>query len=411
VEPQNLNPDNQTSLPITDLSSPSQLNPQNTIQPSPFPPNPPKKFPIKALLGIILIFVLVVIAFLFTRNLPAKNAAISQANPSSSIIPTISPASNPTLNWKTFSNKDFQINYPAGWLVGPFTPDKQQSETASKSGEILIASYFVPEDPFRAIVDKEIRIDFAIHELNQDTNETLEKYVSSLDIVLNALPKKLSQEEIKIDNYPAIKITSQLTTDFEGKTVTITYIYYHVQVGNQVYSISYNSNPQNQDKVNIAELIIRTLKFTPKPTPNQTTDLWQPYCDQNNIDTLNIPVVTGNSITEVARSAVGNYFINRNLNNPQQVQTLTAEEKIYAEDFITKKLNQKIVPNTSVPISCKLIEEAAIKARLLTISQKQNLKTYSQRVSNLQIQQWLQDILDSTTPPGGLQPILIPVGH
>lgn len=85
----------------------------------------------------------------------------------------------------------------------------------------------------------------------------------------------------------------------------------------------------------------------------------------------------GNGSTHLARRALANY-LEKNADS-----SLTAEHKIYIEDYLRKNVSVRgtITTNTSIEFSKALISQAIEKSKTLNDRQLQNLKKYSARVS------------------------------
>lgn len=141
-----------------------------------------------------------------------------------------------------------------------------------------------------------------------------------------------------------------------------------------------------------------------------TSGLWERVCGRNGINVFEVEVRAGEGLALVARRAIAAYFNALAFSAmPATTIVLTPEEKTYAEDYITAKLIglQGLKLGEKVKVECKLVEEATIKARLLTINQKQNLKQFSEGVTDFQILKMIQDVINQTSVPGGLKPIII----
>jgi hypothetical protein len=88
--------------------------------------------------------------------------------------------------------------------------------------------------------------------------------------------------------------------------------------------------------------------------------------------------IKGDGTTRLARRALANY-LEKNPNS-----TLTAEHKIYIEDFLRKNVPQKrVFVGTSVEFSKSLIQDAITKSMNLNDKQLQNLHKYAVRVPSL----------------------------
>lgn len=88
----------------------------------------------------------------------------------------------------------------------------------------------------------------------------------------------------------------------------------------------------------------------------------------------------GDSLTKLARKALADYLEK----NPDSA--LTAEHKIYIEDYLRKNVSHKghVGIGTSVEFSKSLISDAISKSKNLNDSQLKNLHKYAVRVPSLQ---------------------------
>jgi hypothetical protein len=89
--------------------------------------------------------------------------------------------------------------------------------------------------------------------------------------------------------------------------------------------------------------------------------------------------VSGDSRTTLARKALASYL---EKNNDSE---LTAEHKIYIEDYLRKNVSYTggVNVGTEISFSKNLIKDSIEKAKTLTDSQLENLKKYSARVPSL----------------------------
>ncbi|PIR73786.1 MAG: hypothetical protein COU40_00755 [Candidatus Moranbacteria bacterium CG10_big_fil_rev_8_21_14_0_10_35_21] len=89
--------------------------------------------------------------------------------------------------------------------------------------------------------------------------------------------------------------------------------------------------------------------------------------------------VAGNGATHLARRALANYLEK----NPDSA--LTAEHKIYIEDYLRKNVSPgtRVTTGTTMEFSKDLIQDAITKSKTLTDKQLNNLKKYSVRVPSL----------------------------
>jgi hypothetical protein len=88
--------------------------------------------------------------------------------------------------------------------------------------------------------------------------------------------------------------------------------------------------------------------------------------------------VKGDGMTKLARRALANYLEK----NPDS--TLTAEHKIYIEDYLRKQVPKKrVFTGTSVEFSKSLIQNAITQSKSLNEKQLNNLHKYAVRVPSL----------------------------
>jgi len=88
--------------------------------------------------------------------------------------------------------------------------------------------------------------------------------------------------------------------------------------------------------------------------------------------------VKGDGMTKLARRALANYLEK----NPDS--TLTAEHKIYIEDYLRKQVpSKRVLTGTSVEFSKSLIQNAITKSKGLNEKQLNNLHKYAVRVPSL----------------------------
>ncbi len=109
------------------------------------------------------------------------------------------------------------------------------------------------------------------------------------------------------------------------------------------------------------------VKETPKATSQET--------EKSFVETAG----RGDGKTVLARRALANYL------EKNQDATLSAEHKIYIEDYLRKKVSHSgsVHVGTSVEFSKDLIQEAIGRAKILNEKQLQNLHKYAVRVPSL----------------------------
>ncbi len=148
--------------------------------------------------------------------------------------------------------------------------------------------------------------------------------------------------------------------------------------------------------------MLSTFKFietdiTIKP---DVLEIWEPICKEKKLEEFSTTVKKGEGYTHIARRMLENYFnilALKNFSTGQSHIFLTAEEKIYAEDYIRKRFDiNNFYTGATIKISCNIIEDAALKARLLTIKQKENLKSYSKNVENFHILELINQVIEES---------------
>ena len=92
-----------------------------------------------------------------------------------------------------------------------------------------------------------------------------------------------------------------------------------------------------------------------------------------------VKAASGDSVTTLSRQALKDYLEKNN------DSSLTAEHKIYIEDYLRKNVNHtgSLRVGDDVSFSKQLIQNAIEKSKTLNENQLENLKKYSTRVSNL----------------------------
>lgn len=92
-----------------------------------------------------------------------------------------------------------------------------------------------------------------------------------------------------------------------------------------------------------------------------------------------VKAASGDSVTTLSRKALKDYLEKDN------DSSLTAEHKIYIEDYLRKNVNHVggLSVGEEISFSKQLIQNAIEKSKTLNENQLENLKKYSARVSNL----------------------------
>jgi hypothetical protein len=172
----------------------------------------------------------------------------------------------------------------------------------------------------------------------------------------------------------------------------------------------------NDDRyADIFDEVINSMVFYAEPqvqNKSDSSEMWSPVCKKFETESFDIEVESGFGITNIAREAISDYFTYMSIYGMEETfdekYTLSAEEKIYAEDYIRKQLEpSELKVGEIITVSCGLVEEATLKSRLLTISQTKNLEKYSETVTDYQIEQMIQDVVESVTRDSKLRPNII----
>lgn len=113
-------------------------------------------------------------------------------------------------------------------------------------------------------------------------------------------------------------------------------------------------------------------------TTESATEKEAPAISQETEQSFIESAAKGDGMTTLARRALANYLEK----NPDTA--LTAEHKIYIEDFLRKRVpTKRIFSGTSVEFSKSLIEDAIAKSKNLNERQLKNLHKYAVRVPSL----------------------------
>ncbi len=115
-----------------------------------------------------------------------------------------------------------------------------------------------------------------------------------------------------------------------------------------------------------------------KVPPTETTKT-ETVISEESEESFTETAVYGDSQTTLARKALRNYLEKNN------DSSLTAEHKIYIEDYLRKNVSfaGSVNPGTKISFSKNLIKDSIEKAKTLSEGQLKNLEKYSQRVSNI----------------------------
>lgn len=133
------------------------------------------------------------------------------------------------------------------------------------------------------------------------------------------------------------------------------------------------------------EVVVETVEEPVKEVVVEDVVVSQPEQDnqaavsEESDDAFIEKAVAGDSKTTLARKALRNYLEKNN------DSSLTAEHKIYIEDYLQKSVGHSggVAIGSDVAFSKTLLRNAIEKSKTLSDDQLNNLKKYSSRVSNL----------------------------
>ena len=136
------------------------------------------------------------------------------------------------------------------------------------------------------------------------------------------------------------------------------------------------------------------------PSPKEATsasqevqaNIWEPVCRSSDTKNFEVGVESGDSQTTISRKAIEQYFNEVALTQESStLLRLNGEESVYAEDYIRKVfIFPPLTINATISIPCAIVENATLKARELTISQKSNLEKYKKNATQLEVDDIIQ---------------------
>lgn len=154
------------------------------------------------------------------------------------------------------------------------------------------------------------------------------------------------------------------------------------EMGEEIAAMEEDENPvtiigeEDTEEVEVVE----EMKEEEQPEEVETTPTeTQTSISEESNEAFIETAARGDSRTTLARKALRNYLEKNN------DSSLTAEHKIYIEDYLRKNVAFAggVNPGTTISFSKNLIKDSIEKAKNLSESQLKNLEKYSQRVSNL----------------------------
>jgi hypothetical protein len=294
--------------------------------------------------------------------------------------PTPIPSTISINGWKTYTNNDWLVSFdhPATWEAKPMNDTYIEfvDSTAPEHSALYLGVQFI----------------------NNPKNLSLEQIDQEMWNKEKKQGAALNSPSVNPVNYTTLTTKNGYQTFYEKEyfcepAICDRYTIFGTNKIIQLIIFGALKNDPNHSR--IYDQILYTFEFTPQ---TEQLSLWQPVCDALNLTNLQVPVSTGDGITHIARKAMLDYFNHVTLSNLNSTTPrLNAEEAVYAEDYIRKNTNINL-SQKSVPLPCKVVEEATMKARQLTIDQQGNLQQYSQNVPEHQINDIIQQNLQNLPP-------------
>lgn len=313
--------------------------------------------------AVVLIFILILILLVAGGYYFYNNQSVKFSSPptfQNSLQDNLSPSPNiRTSNWNKYSSKEdfYDFQYPSDWSV-------------SGVGRLELKSNNQTLITIEILKDNKGKFDYC---------------------VINALDKKcewVTDSELQtIIDWREDSNPQALVTISSGR-----------------FALVNLEEPTLVDKPTFKNLL-----STFKSTVISSLQPWNPVCDMLNLDDFEITIEYGDGLTHIARKALQSYLNSLALSDTAKGSgALLSEEKIYIEDYIRKTMSvDKLVLGKKVVVPCRLVEEAVVKVRSLTIEQKQNLEKYSQSVNQLQISEALQKAVDESFKNSNLNPQIL----
>jgi len=308
------------------------------------------------------------------------------STPTTSITPTapLLSTSSTTENWKNYANTKygFELKYPTGWLLN---------------------SIDVPHS------DNDYSFNLIPQNKSTDKLEVLNVQIMK-GVVANYF------YNICCKNKPYTTEFNESRWVLESKTLEgMLELAWVIGNENRLALFSFGvgvrddttqvSKPEDiKSEVASITQILSTFKFI-ENTEAETPDIWEMVCQDDNFKVLNITAEPGDGATNLARKAITEYLNIITLKNIPESVSFSSSEMVYAEDYVRKNFTfSNIKSGLTYPIPCDIVEEAALKSRLLSISQNQNLDEYSEKVQNYKIRNLINQVIEETTPEGGIKP-------
>jgi flagellar basal body-associated protein FliL len=153
-----------------------------------------------------------------------------------------------------------------------------------------------------------------------------------------------------------------------------------VAIAGGIYSYSNRGEEVNPSEQEVAqEESTEATDVTKVTESTPATEVAQVASSQETENSFIETAGKGDGTTHLARRALANYL------EKNQDSTLTAEHKIYIEDYLRKNVSHKggIYVGTSIEFNNSLIQDAITKSKTLNEKQLTNLHKYAVRVPSL----------------------------
>jgi hypothetical protein len=303
-----------------------------------------------------------------------------------------------TANWNVFRNEvyGFAFKYPKEWEVWSqrYTGDKERRPIMPDSVNIVFGL------PSYGKVSLIVR-------RNQQV-ETVEGIIESFQggqgekVILGrpSFIERLFNPEDGEDNV-IIAVKFQNSWENEQKEKWSSRLFY-IPHGNLTLVLSEVMQVNSSARLKIIEQMVETVEFF------ETADVtaWDSICAFPEFRSFELAIRQGEGATHIARSVLKAYVNAVVLKNPEDKKDLyfLPEEKVYSEDYIIKRLTipDLYYAGDIVKIPCILVEEAATKARQLTLRQRGTLKEYGEQVPGFETIQQIRNIINQTATSSGL---------
>lgn len=156
-----------------------------------------------------------------------------------------------------------------------------------------------------------------------------------------------------------------------------------VAIAGGIYSYSKRTQPTIENAGNQETQLIdqsqNAQEGTVQPSENKGGQVTSAATSQETDNSFVESAVRGDGSTRLARRALANYL------EKTPDSSLTAEHKIYIEDYLRKNVgfSGRVHVGTSIEFSKDLIKQAVEKSKTLNDRQLQNLHKYAVRVPSL----------------------------